>query len=273
MRLTLILFLSLLVGLAFAKDENTRYLSLESEGIEQLVIECGAGFLKVTGKEGLDKIQVQAEIKSDGLSTKKLQKGLTLTLDSDGNTAKLVSKFDNSGFMDWLFQSGEVQINLTITVPRKMNLDIYDGSGFIKIKNIDGNTEVKDGSGELTMKSVKGKVVITDGSGEIFLNNISGDCRLIDGSGGITIEEIKGQTSITDGSGDLEIRRAEGDIDIVDGSGDISIEHVVGNITLSDGSGDINVNEVEGDLVITFAGSGGVYTNNISGKIVNKNKD
>ena len=41
---------------------ETRELSLSSEGISSMEIDCGAGFLKLKGVEGLDEIKVKADI-------------------------------------------------------------------------------------------------------------------------------------------------------------------------------------------------------------------
>ncbi len=42
--------------------ENTRYFNVSSEKAEKLEIDCGAGFLKVSGDKNLNRIEVAAEI-------------------------------------------------------------------------------------------------------------------------------------------------------------------------------------------------------------------
>ena len=270
MRVLTILLIALLFAAAQAKDEATQYLSLKSQGINRLVAECGAGFLKVEGEKDLDEIQVTAEIIPNGVSKKELKEGLKLSLEKEGDTARLISKFDHEGLVNWIFGSGNVEINLTVKVPAKMNLDIKDGSGSMEIKNSAGAVQVHDGSGDMTLQNISGKLKITDGSGGIELKNIGGSCDITDGSGPINIEQVMGDVNMTDGSGSIELDKINGNVDITDGSGGMTLRHITGTVTLRDGSGDIRANYVGGDFIIESDGSGGVYTDHIKGKVIGK---
>jgi len=54
--------------------EEFKDLTLDSAGINNLDINCGAGFCKVYGQKGLNKINVEAEIVIKGLSQEKAKK-------------------------------------------------------------------------------------------------------------------------------------------------------------------------------------------------------
>lgn len=272
---------------AFAVTE-TRTLELSAEGIEKTVIECGAGFLKVNGEEGLTSIKVDAEINVKNLSKDDLQefidKNITLTLEKKGNEAVLKSEVKEFfGFFKKTIKN--VHINLTVRIPKEMHLDISDGSGSIDVANLvgemkiddgsgsiaieeaDGNVEINDGSGSISASHVGGALDIDDGSGGIDLQHIGGSMKINDGSGSIAAQDINGDVSINDGSGDIDLKTVNGDVSINDGSGGIELQLITGNVSITDGSGGIYIDGVEQDVNILDAGSGSVVTKNVKGNV------
>ncbi len=218
-------------SLAFSAQE-VKTLSLAAQGIDKLEIDCGAGFLKVRGVETLNSIEVKAEIYVGGIADKKMKEFLEdhvkLTLEKKGGSALLVSRIDNRPF----FFFREARIDLTVNVPKKMDMRIDDGSGAIDAEGFIGHLTIDDGSG------------------------------------GIRVENIQGDLEIDDGSGEIEIRDIAGNVTIHDGSGGIDVVNIGGSLTVSDGSGGIDIDRVEKDLILKETGSGGVHYSNIKGRVI-----
>lgn len=213
--------------------ETTKNLNLSVEGIDTFEIDSGAGSLEIRGIDGLEEIEVTAEIIVKGKSEKRreefIEKNMKLSLKKKGNKAILVSGFKESS----LFSSFRQKvINLTVKMPKNLDLDIDDGSGGINIEDL------------------------------------TGDLKVDDGSGSIDIENIKGNVNIHDGSGDIEVRDVSGDVSVNDGSGSIHVQYVEGSVTVSDGSGSISVNDVEKDVHIKNDGSGSVNIENVKGRVI-----
>jgi hypothetical protein len=222
-----------LMSVAWADYEETRELSLEIRGIDSLSIAAGAGSLDVTGVSGSDQILVTATIqvpgRDDDDARERIESDMVLSLEKDSDTAELKAWFDDGwGFGD------SPHIQLKVSMPEGMHLEIDDGSGSIEIENVRGDIVLDDGSGSLTMKDVGGELRIDDGSGSV---SISG---------------------------------AGGDVFINDGSGSIKVRGVAGSVTVDDGSGSIDVRDVEEDLIIVDDGSGGLDFSNIGGKVENE---
>ncbi|MGD2245246.1 MAG: hypothetical protein PVI11_01735 [Candidatus Aminicenantes bacterium] len=230
--------------------EDVRNLSLSAKGINQLEINCGSGFLKVKGQKGLTDIKVEAEIVLEGRSEKDaeefIKKYLDLSLEKRGSRAVL-----KSGFKSYrsLFSFGSKVVNLTVSLPTEMDLDVDDGSGYITIGDIEGNLVIDDGSGDIEIVNTKGDVDVNDGSGEIEL------------------EEINGDVSVDDGSGETKVEGVSGNVSVDDGSGTIVIRNIGGNVTVKDGSGSIIIDGVEKDVYIPSDGSGSVRINNVKGQV------
>jgi DUF4097 and DUF4098 domain-containing protein YvlB len=222
----------LLAGSLAFSGQETKNLNLPGEGIAKLEINCGAGFLKVQGMEGLDAIEVKAEIFVKGIDDKDMknfiQDHVKLTLEKEGSRAVLVSEIKDHSF----FSFDDARIDLTVNVPKKMDLGIDDGSGSIDLAHIMGNLSIEDGSGE------------------------------------IQVEDIQGNLEIDDGSGEIEVRTVSGDVTIDDGSGSLSVSDIGGSVTVEDGSGSIEVDGVAKDLILKDTGSGGLHFQNIKGQVI-----
>ena len=249
MKHIIITIISLFIINTFTMANDTvKLLELPKEGIDNLDIDCEAGFLKVYGIEGLDKIEVKAEIVVD-ISNKEdrenfIRDRVRLSLERRGNKAVLISHIDNHSF----FSRHEL-INLTVRMPQKMNLKVDDGSGSMEIKDIVGDLSIDDGSGGIDITNITGNVHIDDGSGEVNLNTITG------------------YVEVEDGSGELEIENITGDLNVDDGSGSLRISNIAGNVIITDGSGSIDIDGVDKDVTIKEAGSGGLSIHDVKGRV------
>jgi DUF4097 and DUF4098 domain-containing protein YvlB len=226
----LILFV-FVVAMAFS-FEKTERLSLSADGIDRLVIDCGSGFLYVTGEESLRSIEVEAEIivrgKREGDMDDYVADNVKLELKRQGSKAVLVSLFKNS-FPRINFR--ERVINLKVTLPGNMNLEVDDGSGELKIEEISGDIRIDDGSGELTVRGIQGDIKIDDGSGTIDIMDVTGSVAIDDGSGKISVNDIGENVEVSDGSGSIYIDGVRGDVIIKDaGSGSVNIHNVKGRV-------------------------------------------
>jgi DUF4097 and DUF4098 domain-containing protein YvlB len=197
-------------SLAFSAQE-IKPLSLAAQGIDKLEIDCGAGFLRVRGVEALNSIEVKAEIYVSGIADKKMKEFLEdhvkLTLEKKGSSALLVSRVDNRPFS--FFR--EARIDLTVNVPKKMDMRIDDGSGSIDVGSIIGNLTIDDGSGEIEIRDIAGNVTVHDGSGGIDVINIGGSLTVSDGSGGIDIDRVEKDLILKEtGSGGVHYRDIKG---------------------------------------------------------------
>jgi len=241
-----------LIPAAYADYSETRDLVLDAGQIDELVIDCGAGYLRIEGADEVDRIEVVAEIIVEDLSGSRaeefIEKYANLRLRKKGSSAILVSTFDNSHGSIWsLFRNHSGLINLTVRVPKHMNLDIDDGSGEMWIRDIRGDIVIDDGSGEIEMDKILGYVEIDDGSGDIKMSDINGQVRIDDGSGDIKVRSLIGDVEVDDGSGDIEIRKVDGSVVVDDGSGDIDIKYVTQDVKIiDDGSGSVDIAHVDG---------------------------
>jgi DUF4097 and DUF4098 domain-containing protein YvlB len=248
----IVMILFLPVWALSATFVQTTQLALPAEGIYELRIHCGAGSLYVTNAEWRDEITVFADIEVEDLSPSDSQafaeKNVVLNLDKKGNRALLKSDFKRT-----FLHTVDARINLTIEVPKGVDVFIDDGSGPIHIQYFSGHLDIKDDSGRTTVEKVVGNVRVADGSGKIIM------------------EDIQGNIEVKDGSGSIEINKIRGDVRVTDGSGRISIQYVDGYVTVTDESGQIDINDITGNVLIRGPGTGELNIERIKGKVVTQN--
>jgi DUF4097 and DUF4098 domain-containing protein YvlB len=234
MKKTVVLAMLIATGFgSLTAFETTKSLNLSAQGVRRLEIQAGAGSLTVTGREGLAAIEVKAEVVARHVRDEDMNGFLSdrieLTLEKRGEVAVLVSRVRDRVRL-FRFDDDAV-INLTVSVPKDMSLEIDDGSGSIVVEDL-------------------AAVRIEDGSGSIRIDRIVGAVEVNDGSGGIEINDVTGNVSVDDGSGEIRIHR------------------VGGTVTVDDGSGSIDIADVDKDVRLVRTGSGGVDVSNVKGQVI-----
>jgi len=208
---------------------TTKRQSFEATGVTGAKFETGAGGLDITGRPGATSIEVVADYKGRPRSkedTHRIIDNLRLTMEVRGNTFYLKSE----NVRDWNWD-GNGYIDLKITLPARLNLDIHDGSGGMSVSGIEGDATIVDGSGEIEIDGVHGNLRIEDGSGSIRVQNIGKNLEIEDGSGSITIRHVGGDVRIEDGSGSIDVTDVAGRLEVPQaGSGSIHYSEVRGEV-------------------------------------------
>jgi len=219
------------------KQVEEKTLKLSVDAIKQFEIEAGAGSIKLIGNDG-NEIVVTAKI------TKDSNTDYELSLEKKRGHAYLISRNE----ANYSNNQHHFEIDLEISVPSQLAINLTDGSGDISIENMFSDINITDGSGSIDLLDTKGSVEIKDGSGDIRISNVGGKVQINDGSGSITTKNLSDDLDISDGSGDINIEQVTGSVIVRDGSGSINVD-TVGNFKLvQDGSGDLDVTNVAGEV-------------------------
>ena len=242
-----------------ANFHQQKTLTIQANNLNELVIDAGAGSLKVIGSKDQTNIMVTADIYTD----ENRPNAFDLSLEKSGIHAELVAKNHNtSGF----WKGSSPRIDLLVSLPNGVKLAIDDGSGVIEVTGMNSAIDIKDGSGDIYIDQGRDMLNIEDGSGSVYVKSFDGDSEIEDGSGSIELNNLHGNLVLDDGSGSVNIQQVTGNVTINDGSGELRVEDVSGVVSIDDGSGGITVQNA-GGLKITEAGSGSLKFNNIKGKV------
>jgi DUF4097 and DUF4098 domain-containing protein YvlB len=248
---------------AYTADRNAE---LPANGVRRVVIDAGAGTLKIRGAPSRSSVLVTGRACAAREGT---LDEIQLKTRREGDTVYVTAELPEHAWnvLDWVF--GELALDLVIDVPGSLSLEIEDSSGDAEIREV-GPVSIKDSAGSLTVSGVGGNLSVEDGSGSVEVSGVRGALKLSDGSGPVSISDVTGAVQITDdGSGPLTIRKAGADVRIDhDGSGPIDIEHVAGGVAIGDdGSGSIDIRDVRGSVSVDHDGSGDIVVENVGGSL------
>ena len=108
-----------------ASMTETKELSLSADGIDTLMVNCGAGSFNIQGASGQGKIKISAEIEVEDPGQVNfqefLQTNVKLTLEKQGNEAVLHSDIIMAASLQI-----EARINLQIEIPQNINMIIRE---------------------------------------------------------------------------------------------------------------------------------------------------
>lgn len=232
---------------SYSKDLS---FSVQASALSGLQMDIGAGNLVIEGDSASNEIRVEATACAN--SSRRLEELQLTHRVHDSELRVRTERHRGRGLLSWLsLGSNYSYIDLEVSMPSTLSLDIEDGSGGIEISNIS-------------------RLMLKDGSGYITINGASGNVTIDDGSGSITVSRVRGTVSVDDGSGPILIRDSNQVAIVDDGSGEISIENILDSVHIhNDGSGGIRISDVAGNVEIDDAGSGSVDVRGIAGNYSN----
>lgn len=226
-------------------------LSLQLGQLTELLIDAGAGDLQVIGNDS-QQINVEAKIFGHDIRPQDYR----LSLDEQNGKAVIYAHI-TSDFDD------NARIDLVVSVPASMKLEVRDRSGDIEIQAISGGLTITDRSGAIKLSNIKGATTIDDSSGDILIDGLRGPLKIDDRSGDIVLKRIEGDGRIVDRSGDILVKHLSGNLTIEDSSGDVNVKAVSGVVSVDDSSGSIDIDGAE-EFILLNDSSGDVSLANIT---------
>jgi len=227
--------------------DEPRTARVDARGASRIVIIGRAGWLRVEGKEGTTEVVAEGTARAP---RKDLLDEIKLTGTRDGDVVRVVVEMPDLRDHDWDSSwNDSPALDLTVTVPRNIPVEIEDSSGDLRVIG----TAALD---------------VDDNSGGVEIRDIGGALRVRDGSGSLEIENVRGDVTIDDGSGEIDVRDVTGSVSLRDGSGSITTRGVGGSVhVLRDGSGGIRVVDVGGDLIVEGSRKRGLSYSGVKGKV------
>lgn len=148
----------------------------------------------------------------------------------EGSASSLVVSCENNGgrgFFRWLWGSGNVRQEVTLTLPRRVDL---------LTKGVNGPVEVGEIDGPVSVEGVNGRVEVAGASEHVFVRGVNGQVKFAVARLGSEGVDIKGV------NGNVEVRFRElinADIDVKGNNGGMTLN--VPNVTMQEREGRSNM--------------------------------
>lgn len=264
---TLFFITVLTSGVCAQHDVITRTLELQKGGILKVEVNPGDIDIRTWNKsEVLVKISGIDEDEMDELEIKSR---------GDVVTIKYIGKWGWGNSADY-----------SITVPEKVDLDLYTTGGDIAIQNnIDGNVRVNtmggdistqniagDGKletmgGDITFQNISGRASITSQGGDLDGGDINGSATEVKTMGGdIQLGKINDVRKVTTFGGDIEVKESNGDVELTTFGGQVKLGKAQNSVTAKSYGGNISIGQANGFVDVNTA-AGNIELRQISGSV------
>ncbi|MBO0793575.1 MAG: DUF4097 family beta strand repeat protein [Ktedonobacteraceae bacterium] len=130
----------------------------------------------------------------DDLQVQYAQQGNTLTITTSES---------------WGVVLGSRGIDIDVTVPSSVDLNIHGSSNDVNLSGIDGQVSVNTDSGNLRLDNVSGPLDLSSSSGDIAVTNEHGPLDAHTSSGNISIDHAAGALDLSSSSGNITLNAAQ----------------------------------------------------------------
>jgi DUF4097 and DUF4098 domain-containing protein YvlB len=159
-------------------------------------------------------------------------------------------------------------INVTVNVPRDLDLDVRTGDGNVDLKPVAGHIKIDTGDGNVTADGAHGDMHMHSGDGRIVGTNLDGSLDVNTGDGRISVRGRFDILNLKTGDGSIEAEAASGSKvastwTLHTGDGHINLR------VPSDLSADLDAHTGDGHITLDFpvAVSGSLSHSSIHGKL------
>lgn len=159
------------------------------------------------------------------------------------------------------------KVDFKVKVPKKVNLNLKNNYGNIKVSSIQGDLNFDVKNGEADIKDVSGKIIGTNGYGNTKVYGVSGDVELTTKNGEVEIKNVSGNLKVENSYGKTSVENITGNTEISANNGEVVAKNVKGTSDISSKYGEVSLkNLIKGGKI---EGQNGniklVYTEKVQG--------
>jgi len=263
------LFCALVISLApnsFAgyKDYLERKFDVEPGGLLTLDSDRGSVLIETNTN---NKVMIEVILKADTRDKDRAREifdNFEIEFDQDGKNVTIVAEFKKSRSF-WGRKKDRFNVEFSISVPEKYNLDIITGGGSIMVDDLEGDIDASTSGGSLNFRKTKGSVHGRTSGGSISLKKCEGLADVRTSGGSINIGHVKGDVDARTSGGSINVEEVIGVIDASTSGGSVTA-HITGQpkddcrLTTSGGSVNVYMDENVGVTVDAKTSAGYVDT-------------
>ena len=282
--LTLLLFLSFSLSIAFGQSEKDAYRVeiFTSSDAPELDISTTGGSISVFGHDQ-NEVKVVMYVRRGGSYLQPSDHDLSdfeIDISQTGNRITASAKRESgiTGF----FRGTPISISFEVYAPAGSSVEGSTSGGSLLVENIHNNINMRTSGGSVTAKDLSGNIALRTSGGNISLENLNGIISARTSGGTLNINKVFGTAELSTSGGSIRISESGGKLsartsggsiraDFVEFSDDIELRTSGGNINITLPSTDHFNLELSGFRVDTELRnfSGRSERNSISGRIGN----
>lgn len=224
-----LLVLSLLAAAAIRAEPIVRSFEVDPGG--ELEVDTDTGDIEVTAHDA-DQVVVEVDIRGAGAP------GFEVDFRERGRGIEVRGEASRG-----LMNRGRslVEVDFTIRVPRRYDLELKTSGGTIVVGDLDGRVRADTSGGSIDLGRVEGEVEASTSGGGITVEFAGGNVSADTSGGSIRVEEAAGRVSADTSGGSIRIGAAAGPIDADTSGGSIRVKAARAAVSASTSGGSIKV--------------------------------
>lgn len=183
------------------KVDGPGSLQVETEGGTIRVVAGSDSVVRVTAKQ---RIRADSEAEAD-----ELLKKLTFTLEQQGNTVRLASRYERRtggfSFGSW----PPVNVDFEVVVPASFATDLRTSGGSITVGDLGGKARLRTSGGTITLGKMGSAIDAQTSGGSITVAEAGGATELKTSGGSITVGRVAGPADLSTSGGSIKVESAE----------------------------------------------------------------
>lgn len=186
-------------------------------------------------------------------------KAYVVNIDQSSNSVTIKGDYDRPSH--WFNWSSNLDVEYTVSVPSRFNVDLKTSGGDIRVGDLAGEVVAKTSGGEIELGRISGNVVGRTSGGDANIVSAGGTLDLKTSGGSISIGSAAQTVDANTSGGSIEVKQASGDVKLHTSGGSIDVSEALGSVQADTSGGSINVRlarQPRGDS--RFATSGGGVT-------------
>jgi len=229
--------LALAIGNARAEqDIITKTFEVKPGGTLTMKVDRGSIHINTSASDKVD-VRVVRDVKrvSDSKAKEIIEQH---KIDMSENAGTVLISAENPQKNKFLGKNpfNNLQVDYTISVPSKFNLDLRTAGGNIDIADLEGTVDARTAGGNLKLGSIAGPINAQTSGGNI------------------TLQAAKGNADVHTSGGDLRIGNVDGDLVAKTSGGSIQLEKIKGRVDAQTSGGDVHVKEAYGPVMARTSG-------------------
>lgn len=219
-------------------------------GVERVVIENPRGNIRVTGAD-VQEVRVTGQKLVRALSKSEADHthGITPLVIGGAGGSRLVLRVNQDRIPD----SRRVSLDLEVSVPRGVTVEVHGRSGDCDVSDIAGGVEISSDRADVRLNKIGGNTRMELGrSGLVRVVDLKGNVDLQGRGADVELENVAGQVTINGSySGTLAFKNIARPLRFQSQRTELRVERVPGQITMD--LGDFNASNVVGPLRLNAA--------------------
>jgi DUF4097 and DUF4098 domain-containing protein YvlB len=237
--LTLALFVAGAVAVKADQDIITKTFPVKAGGKLRLNVDRGSVHITTSSSDKVD-VKITRELKRGSTAEiKAVLEQHKIELSSTDNEVKIEAQNPHKLF-DFNNPLHRLQVDYTISIPARFDVDIKTSGGNIEVTDLEGKTVVHTSGGNLKLGSINGPIKANTSGGNITVTKCEGDAEVNTSGGDLNLGEIKGNLVAHTSGGGITLEKTKGSVKANTSGGNIRVKDAYGPVTAHTSGGNVS---------------------------------